>query len=133
MTSCLDLVELVERSAREGGPAIEIEGQMITCHPAFETPRTQAALFRLQAGQRIPAHMHSAVDDIFFGVRGTGRIRIWDSTGGTQEHRLEAGTLIVVTPETPHEVSCVGDEVWYVLVQAPKALYDNMAYEVPEP
>jgi quercetin dioxygenase-like cupin family protein len=128
VASFVNLMQLAGTLDAEDHPFIEVEGQEVACVTAFETAGSQAALFRLLAGQRIPAHTHSAIDDIFFGVRGTGRIRIWRDGGETEDHQVEAGTLVVVTPETPHEVSCAGDEFCYILLQAPREHYDNLPY-----
>ncbi|HKV46253.1 MAG TPA: cupin domain-containing protein [bacterium] len=122
-----DLNQAADRLAR-GGPTIDVEGQQIACAPLFETARSQAALFRLRPGQRIPAHRHSAIDDIFFCIRGRGRIRTWDAGGAAVDHPVEPGAVFLVQPETPHEVACAGDEFCYVLLQAPKELYDSHAY-----
>jgi quercetin dioxygenase-like cupin family protein len=123
----VDLNHAAEELAR-GGPTIDVAGQRIACAPLFETARSQAALFRLLPGQRIPAHRHSAIDDIFFCVRGRGRIRIWDAAGTARDHPIEPGAVFMVQPETAHEVACAGDEFCYVLLQAPKELYDSHAY-----
>jgi len=119
-------------SLEAGGRSIDVAGQQISCATLFETSRSQAAVFRLRAGQRIPAHTHSAIDDIFFGVRGRGRIRTWDEHGAARDQALEPGTVVLVEPETPHEVSCAEDEVCYVLLQAPKERYDSHHYPSPE-
>jgi quercetin dioxygenase-like cupin family protein len=115
----------------EGGRSIDVAGQQVACATLFETSRSQAAVFRLRAGQRIPAHTHSAIDDVFFGIRGRGRIRTWDEHGAARDHALEPGTVVLVEPDTPHEVSCAEDEVCYVLLQAPKEWYDSHHYSSP--
>ena len=122
------LRQAVERLEREGGPTIDVAGQQIACATLFETSRSQAAVFRLRPGQRIPAHTHSHIDDIFFCIGGRGRIRTWDADGTAHDHPIEPDTLFLVRPETPHEVSCAGDEFCYVLVQAPKEQYDSHHY-----
>jgi hypothetical protein len=99
VASFVNLMQLAGTLDAEDHPFIEVEGQEVACVTAFETAGSQAALFRLLAGQRIPAHTHSAIDDIFFGVRGTA-----------------------------HEVSCAGDEFCYILLQAPREHYDNLPY-----
>ncbi|HLY24601.1 MAG TPA: cupin domain-containing protein [bacterium] len=119
-------------SLEEEGRTIEVAGQRIACATLFETSRSQASVFRLRAGQRIPAHTHSAIDDIFFGVRGRGRIRTWDEHGAARDQALDPGTVVLVEPETPHEVSCAEDEVCYVLLQAPKERYDSHHYPAPD-
>lgn len=135
MTQAAGLFDLAEAVARleQGGPVIEVDGQRITGSVLFETSQSQAAVFRLGPGQRIPAHTHSAIDDIFFCVRGAGHIRIWDAAGTPRDHPIAPGTVFVVPPETPHEVSCAGREFCYVLLQAPKEQYDNHRYGGPEP
>ena len=60
---------------------VVVDGQPILCVSVYETPRSQAEMYLLKAGQRIPAHKHSAIDDVFVGVRGKGNIRMWDASG----------------------------------------------------
>lgn len=131
MVPHIDLQQLAETFKSEGQPTIEVEGQVISCIMVFQTSQSQAALFLLRSGQHIPAHTHSSIDDIFFGVRGRGRIRTWNTEGGPDDRHVEAGTLVVVPPETPHEVYCVGDEFCYLLLQSPKEQYDNIPYDAP--
>ena len=92
--------------------------------PVYETERSQAELYLLRRGQRIPAHHHSAIDDVFLGVRGRALIRVWDASGAHADQVLEPGALVVVQPGTAHEVSCLEDEAAYVLTQSPKEQYD---------
>ncbi len=125
--SQFDLNQAVERLKKEG-PTIDVEGQQIACAVLFETSRSQAALFWLRPGQRIPAHTHSFIDDVFFCVRGHGRIRTWDADGAAQDYPVEPGTVFLVEPETPHEVSCLEGEFCYVLLQAPRERYDSHHY-----
>lgn len=94
----------------------------------YETARSQAELYLLRPGQRIPAHQHSAIDDVFVGVRGRGRIRVWDADGEHMDHAVEPGSVLVVEPGSPPEVSCDGDEFCYVLTQSPKDEYDSVSY-----
>ncbi|GEM_PF-2089510 len=128
----VDVTQAVAKLA-QGGHVIEVEGQQIARTVLFETAQSQAAVFRLGPGQRIPAHTHSAIDDIFFCVGGQGRIRVWDADGAPHDHAIAPGVVFVVPPETPHEVSCAGGEFCYVLLQAPKERYDNRRYGEREP
>jgi quercetin dioxygenase-like cupin family protein len=130
MPALFDLRETVAR-LEEGGRTIDVAGQRIAYAPLFETQRSQAAVFRLLEGQRIPAHTHSAIDDIFFGVRGRGRIRTWDGHGAARDQAVGPGMVVLVEPETPHEVSCAGDDFCYVLLQAPKERYDSHHFATP--
>jgi quercetin dioxygenase-like cupin family protein len=119
------LVQLLD----SGGVApVEVDGQQILCVSVYETCRSQAEMCLLRPGQRIPPHKHSAIDDVFVGIRGRGRIRMWDVAGAPVDHTIEAGSLLVVEPGNPHEVSCLGDEFCYVLTQSPKDEYDNVSY-----
>ena len=61
-------------------------------------------------------------------MRGRGRIRTWDASGKAADRVVEAGSVVVIEPGTPHEVSCAGDEFCYVLTQSPKDEYDNVSY-----
>ncbi len=127
MATVVEVVGEIERLVREGS-CVNVAGQQIACSSLFDTPRCEAALFRLRPGQLIPAHTHAAIDDVFFGLRGRGRIRTWDARGVPHEHPVEAGTMVLVEPETPHEVACAGDEFCYILLQTPKDRGDHHAY-----
>lgn len=123
------LQTLVE-SLRSGDVApVDVDGQPILAVQVYETDRSQAELYLLRTGQRIPAHRHSAIDDVFLVLEGRGRIRIWDSDGKQSDHVVERGTVIVVEAGTAHEVSCDGDEFVYVLTQSPKEHYDLLPVE----
>jgi quercetin dioxygenase-like cupin family protein len=124
------LVDLLDSGAVA---PVEVDGQPILCVSVYETARSQAEMYLLRPGQRIPPHKHSAIDDVFVGVRGRGRIRTWDAAGNPLDHMIDAGTVLVVEPGNPHEVSCVGDEFCYVLTQSPKEQYDSVSYSAPEP
>lgn len=123
------LQTLVE-SLRSGDVApVDVDGQPILAVQVYETDRSQAELYLLRTGQRIPAHRHSAIDDVFLVLEGRGRIRIWDSDGKQFDHVVERGAVMVVEPGTAHEVSCDGDEFVYVLTQSPKEHYDLLPIE----
>ncbi len=130
MVPHIDLQQLAETLRSDGHPAIDVEGQAIPCVTAFKTIQSQAALFLLRPGQHIPAHTHTSIDDIFFGVEGRGRIRTWNAGGQPEDRHVEPGTLLAIPPETPHEVSCADDEFCYLLLQAPREQYDNISYDV---
>jgi quercetin dioxygenase-like cupin family protein len=132
MNSPQDLNALVGRLRSGEVPPVEVGGQPILCLPVYETTRSQAELYLLRRGQKIPAHQHSAIDDVFVGVAGSGHIRIWDAHGNHNDHPIQSGSLVVVEPGTPHEVSCDGDEFCYVLTQSPKEHYDIANYKVPD-
>ncbi len=128
-----DLNALVRLLDSGGVAPGEVHGQPILCVSVYETSRSQAEMYLLRPGQRIPAHRHSAIDDVFVGIRGRGRIRTWDRAGKPVDHTIEAGSVLVVEPGNPHEVSCLGDEFCYVLTQSPKDEYDNVSYAAPDP
>ncbi|TAN31800.1 cupin domain-containing protein [bacterium] len=132
MAASRDLNALVDRLLAGGGTAVDVEGQPILFLPVYETPRSQAELYLLRSGQRIPAHRHSAIDDVFVGVRGRGRVRVWDADGKHEDHTVEPGSVVVVEPGSPHEVSCAGEEFCYVLTQSPKEAYDSVSYTASE-
>jgi quercetin dioxygenase-like cupin family protein len=128
------MVNLHELLARLESGQIEpgdVDGQPILSVVVYETERSKAELYLLRRGQRIPAHHHSAIDDVFVGVRGRAQIRVWDSSGSHVDHVLEPGALVVVQPSTGHEVSCLDDDVAYVLTQSPKEQYDIHRFEHP--
>jgi len=128
-----DLNALMRLLDSGGVAPVEVDGQPILCVSVYETSRSQAEMYLLRPGQRIPAHRHSAIDDVFVGIRGRGRIRTWDRAGEPVDHTIEAGSVLVVEPGNPHEVSCLGDEFCYVLTQSPKDEYDNVSYAAPDP
>jgi quercetin dioxygenase-like cupin family protein len=127
------LNDLADELAAGAVAPIMVDGQPILCVSVYETPRSQAEMYLLKAGQRIPAHKHSAIDDVFLCVRGRGQIRTWDVSCKPTEGIVEAGSVVVIEPGTPHEVSCAGDEFCYVLTQSPKEQYDSVSYSAPEP
>ena len=129
MATSQDLNALVGRLRSGDVAAVDVAGQPILCLPVYETARSQAELYLLRAGQKIPAHRHSAIDDVFVGVQGHGRIRIWDANGDHTDHTIEPGSVLVVEPGSPHEVSCAAEEFCYVLTQSPKEHYDMSSYE----
>jgi quercetin dioxygenase-like cupin family protein len=132
MATSQDLNALVGRLRSGEVPPVEVGGQPILCVAVYETARSQAELYLLRRGQKIPAHRHSAIDDVFVGVEGRGRIRIWDADGNHADHAIEPGSVVVVEPGTPHEVACAGDEFCYVLTQSPKEHYDLAPYKVTD-
>jgi quercetin dioxygenase-like cupin family protein len=133
MVKTKELNALVDLLDSGGVAPVEVDGQPILCVSVYETARSQAEMYLLRPGQRIPPHKHSAIDDVFVGVRGRGRIRTWDAAGKPLDHMIDAGTVLVVEPGNPHEVSCAGDDFCYVLTQSPKEQYDSVIYSAPEP
>jgi len=129
-----DLNQAIKRLQQDGAAADRELGRSesnpeIAFVPLFETARSRARLYRLRPGQRIPAHTHNFIDDIFYCVRGEGRIRTWDSGETVRDHSIEPGTVFLVEPETPHEVSCQGDEFCFVILQTPRERYDFVAHK----
>lgn len=124
-----NLNEMAERLSSYDAPHVEVAGQRVSSIRVFETARTQSELWRLTPGQHIPPHQHSGIDDVFFCIRGEGTVRTWDADGRVVEHALLPGSVILVEPNTPHEVSCSADDLCYVLLQAPKELYDVAEYK----
>ena len=127
-----DLNALVGRLRSGEVSPVEVAGQPILCLPVYETARSQSELYLLRGGQKIPAHQHSAIDDVFVGIAGRGNIRIWDAHGKHADHAIQSGWVLVVEPGTPHEVSCDGDEFCYVLTQSPKEHYDITTFEIAD-
>lgn len=124
----VNLQALVKRLRSGDVAPVDVDGQAILAVQVYETDRSQAELYLLRAGQKIPAHRHSAIDDVFLVLDGRGRIRTWDSHGNHHDHAVERGAVIVVEPGTAHEVSCQGEEFVYVLTQSPKERYDMVAF-----
>lgn len=125
----MNLDELVERLRSGTVEPVNVDGEPIVSVRVYETERSQAELYLLRRGQRIPAHRHSAIDDVFLGVRGRAQIRVWDVAGAHVDQILAANVVVVVEPGTPHEVSCLDDEAAYVLTQSPKEHYDIHRFE----
>lgn len=119
---------LVERLRSGDVAPVDVDGQQILAVQVYETERSQAELYLLRPGQRIPAHSHSAIDDVFLVLDGRGRIRVWNSDGKHHDHVVERGSVVVVEPGTAHEVSCQGEDFVYVLTQSPKERYDMVAF-----
>jgi quercetin dioxygenase-like cupin family protein len=61
----------------------------------------QVAVGRLLAGDRIEAHTHPDMDEYYFFLKGNGTMRVDEST-----YELKAGTFIIVTAGSEHELSC---------------------------
>lgn len=125
----MNLDELLERLRSGAVEPVDVAGQPILCTQVYETDRSQAEIYLLRAGQKIPAHFHSEIDDVFLGVSGRGLVRTWDSAGRSTDHAVVAGSVVVVEPGTPHEVSCAADEFGYVLTQSPKERYDIQPHQ----
>jgi quercetin dioxygenase-like cupin family protein len=128
MATSKDLNVLVEQLRSGAVPTVDVAGQPILCVTVFETAHSQASVYLLQRDQRIPAHRHSAVEDVLVGVTGQGRIRIWSLDGDYIDCAVEPGWVVVVEPGRPHEVVCIGDEFGYLLTQGPIDKYDNVSY-----
>jgi len=126
MVNLPDLIDRLESGTVEPE---DIDGQPTLSLRVYETERSQAELYLLRPGQKIPAHQHSGIDDVFLGVRGQGQIRIWDPAGNHVDHVVKAGVIVVVEPGTPHEVSSVDGDFVYVLTQSPRERYDIHRYE----
>ncbi len=111
------------------GRSIDVAGQNVRIHEVFTTDLTQAVLYSLRTGQTIPRHHHTGIDDVFFGVRGRGRIRTWREGGLVVELVVAPNCIHAVMPGTVHEVVSDSDDFAYLLLQAPKEDYDLVAEE----
>ena len=108
MATLKDLNALVHLLESGGVAPVEVDGQQILCVSVYETSRSQAEMYLLRSGQRIPPHKHSAIDDVFVGMRGRGRIRTWDGAGKPVDHTIEAGSVLVVEPGHPQTAAHQG-------------------------
>ena len=113
------------------GTKIEVAGQEITIADVLTTDQTQVVLYSLRNGQNIPAHRHTAIDDIFLGVRGRGRVKTWDEKQVQSDHPIQAGSIYAVAPGTVHELVSESDDFAYVLMQFPKEDYDLIPVDPP--
>jgi quercetin dioxygenase-like cupin family protein len=120
-------LEKLAASIAESGRKIEVAGQTIAIQEVFTTDLTQAVLYSLRSGQTIPRHHHTGIDDIFFGLRGMGRLRQWRNDGDVDEIVIAPGCIHAVTPGKVHEVVSYSDDFTYLLLQAPKEDYDLIA------
>jgi quercetin dioxygenase-like cupin family protein len=124
-------LEALARSLADAtaGRSIDVAGQNVRIQEVFTTDLTQAVLYSLRSGQTIPRHHHTGIDDIFLGVRGSGRVRKWREHGQVDEIVIAPGSIHVVTPGTVHELVSDSDDFAYLLLQAPKEDYDLVAEE----
>lgn len=109
------------------GKSVQVGAQTIKTQGVLDTEHTQAVLYWLRAGQAIPRHRHTGIDDIFLGLRGRGRVRHWGDDGGADEIRISPGRIHAVVPGTVHEVVSDSDDFVYLLLQAPREDYDLVA------
>ncbi|MGH7764137.1 MAG: cupin domain-containing protein [Candidatus Dormibacteraceae bacterium] len=111
------------------GQTVVVGEQSVRIHEVFTTEFTQAVLYVLRSGQTIPRHRHTGIDDVFLGILGEGRIRVWSAGGDVVDLELKPGSMKVITPGTVHEVVSDSDGFAYLLLQAPKEGYDLIPVE----
>ena len=70
MVKTKELTALVDLLDSGAVAPVEVDGQPILCVSVYETARSQAEMYLLRPGQRIPPHKHSAIDDVFVGLGG---------------------------------------------------------------
>jgi len=115
----VDLRDLFGGLAAPDGPRVEVEGRALRSVEAFSASHTRGEAWTLSAGDRIPAHFHKGIDDVFVGVRGEGTVTTWGTDGEASSERLGEGCIVVVGAGTPHMVTCGTGFVSYVLIQSP--------------
>lgn len=60
---------------------------------------------QLKPGQVARAHAHKRMHEVFYVLKGSGRIRVDDGV-----HELTAGTCVAVAPDECHEITNTGAE-----------------------
>ena len=85
-----------------------------------ELPELIVSEITLAPGQEVPWHLHSRVNDVFYGLSGCTAIRI----GNREKSRLKPGESITVPARTPHQVECDGDEACRFLIVQGIGEYD---------
>jgi quercetin dioxygenase-like cupin family protein len=65
----------------------------------FESPRLLLGLNAFEPGQEQSVHAHGGADKAYLVLEGSGRFAL-----GSEEHRLEAGHLLVAPAGVPHGV-----------------------------
>jgi len=99
----MEMVRIVERVGFA-------EGKMAK-HALLATGRCQLDLYCLRPGQAQTPHAHPDQDKVYYGVEGTGRIRV-----GSEEQRLEPGTAVLAPAGEEHGLANDGSAPLVVLV-----------------
>ncbi len=86
--------------------------------------------FTVTAGEEVPWHQHTQVQDHCYGLEGLVRVQSVDAAGAAQDLCLKPGESCVLPAGTRHRLSCAqGDQARYLLVQ--QGAYDFI--KVPSP
>jgi quercetin dioxygenase-like cupin family protein len=93
----------------------------------------QSAVFRVAPGSGVPVHLHSAVYDLFIGVKGLLEIR-YEGQQGHGTFELRAGGFCAMPPGVKHEIfnPSLTEEAFFVSVHAPHEGYDFVPVDFRE-
>lgn len=84
----------------------------------------QTAVFHVAPGSGVPAHLHSAVYDLFVGVKGLLQIR-YEGQRERGVFELKPGGFCAMPPGVKHEVFNPGaEDAYFLIVHAPHDGYD---------
>jgi len=99
-------VEIVNRS--QGAPFITKDGSEIRSildRTNSSAAHQSLAEATLPPGARTELHLHPRTEEIYYILRGTGRMAV-----GTEERQVGPGDGILIPPGMPHTIRNVGDE-----------------------
>lgn len=79
----------------------------------------------LPPGSTVPRHYHEVIEEIYFIVSGTGRMKL-----GDEERTVRAGDAIYIPRLTPHELTNSGSQPMRImLVCGPAYLHEDHKVE----
>lgn len=93
------------------GMAAAAGGQTGVLWTLLQSNDLNANLVRFEAGGGVGEHINDEVDVIFVGVSGTGSVL----TNG-EEHRLSAGTLVLVRRGTGRSTLALSEDFSYLTI-----------------
>ncbi len=95
--------------------------------PAWTQARHQSlAEATIRAGGETLEHRHHVSEEIYYFVRGAGRMRL-----GPHEREVVAGDCVVIPPGTPHKLWAADEDL--VLLCACAPAYTDSDTEIMEP
>ena len=95
--------------------------------PAWTQARHQSlAEATIRAGGETLEHRHHVSEEIYYFVRGAGRMRL-----GPYEREVVAGDCVVIPPGTPHKLWAADEDL--VLLCACAPAYSDSDTEIMEP
>lgn len=73
-----------------------------------EAETSEAFMVVLEPGEAPPLHQHDDTEQVFYVVRGTGRLQI--GSAGDRQFAVAPGDLVRIPRSTPHRIQCEGVE-----------------------